>query len=382
MNAWEMGREKDKRKKKILLENWQDEKEASRLYLQISLQEEDPEKKKVYHRLSEIEAKHAKIWEDELNKLGVKPFFKPRLKSKLLSLFGKILGHKSLLDISEEAEGSAFNGYFKQVDTFKDKEINKILKNILLDEKSHSKILSELSGKDISPFHNKQLHKGGASIRDIIFGMNDGLLSIFSLIAGISGAAVSNAIVLLSGLAGAIAGAISMAAGAYVSTKAQKEVLERHLDMERKELEILPEIEEEELALVYQLKGIPADSAREIAKNIMSNKEVALDTMAREELGFSPTKMSSPFKAGFFSGISFVLGASLPIFPFIIFEGRLALYITGILSLGGFFIIGAGRTIITGKSPWISGLEMFLIGTGAAVITYMIGDLVGGAIID
>ena len=382
MSGWKIGRKRDKIKKKILLENWQDEKEASMLYLQISLREEDPEKKKVYHRLSEIETKHAKIWEDELNKLGVKPLFRPRLKSKLLSTFGKILGHKSLLEISEEAEDSAFSGYFKQVDIFKDKEINKKLRKILSDEKSHSKILSELSGKVISPFHNKRLHKGGASIKDIIFGMNDGLLSIFSLIAGISGAAVSNAIVLLSGLAGATAGAISMAAGAYVSTKAQKEVLERHLDMERKELEILPEIEEEELALVYQLKGIPADSAQEIAKNIMSNKEVALDTMAREELGFSPTNISSPFKAGFLSGISFVLGASLPIFPFIIFEGSLALYITGILSLGGFFIIGAGRTIITGKNPWISGLEMFLIGTGASVITYLIGDLVGGAIID
>jgi len=378
-----MSRQRDKRKKKILLENWRDEKEISMLYFQISLQEQDPEKKKVYHRLSEIEAKHAKIWEDELNKLGVKPFFRPRLKSKFQSLFGKIIGHKSLLiKISEEAESSAFNGYFKQVDIFKDKEIHNILRNILLDEKSHSKILSELNGKVITPFHNERLHKGGASIKDIIFGMNDGLLSIFSLITGISGAAVSNAIVLLSGLAGATAGAISMAAGAYVSTKAQKEVLERHLDMERKELEILPEIEEEELTLIYQLKGIPADSAQEIAKNIMSNKEVALDTMAREELGFSPTKISSPFKAGFFSGISFVLGASLPIFPFIIFEGRLALYISGILSLGGFFIIGAGRTIITGKNPWISGLEMFLIGTGAAVITYLIGDIIGGYIID
>jgi VIT1/CCC1 family predicted Fe2+/Mn2+ transporter len=220
-------------------------------------------------------------------------------------------------------------------------------------------------------------HQGGSSIRDIIFGMNDGLLSMFSLVTGVAGGTTNNSVVILAGLAGAVAGAISMAAGAYVSTKAEKEVLEKHLQMEASELETMPETEAEELALMYELKGVSPAKSRNIAKSIMSNKKVALETMAREELGFAPEETGNPLKAGLTSGVSFVIGSSLPVLPWILLPGKLALYTSIGLSLCGFFAVGVCRTLVTGKNPWKSGLEMFAIGTIAAIITYLIGSMIG-----
>jgi len=181
----------------------------------------------------------------------------------------------------------------------------------------------------------------------------------------------------LAGLSGAVAGAISMAAGAYVSTKAEVETLENTLEAERKEIELMPEAEEEELALMYELKGFKQEDARNIAKTIFSDKEMALDIMAREELGVDPDELGDPRKAALASGFSFVVGSSMPIMPFLLFSGRFSFYVSIALSLGGFFVIGAVRTIVTGRKPILSGLEMFLIGTAAALITYFVGKIIG-----
>lgn len=363
-----------KSNKKIFLDNWQDEQEAILLYAQMAKQENDPSKKKIYQNLANIEKKHASIWEKELKKIGIKPKFKPRFKTKFLSFLGKLFGHEALLDQLEKGEGSAVSDYSGQAQMFKGTGVEKKLKEIIPEEKSHSKVLKEM--KIVDKFEGESWHKGGEQIRDVIFGMNDGLLSTFSLVAGVTGAAVSNSIVLLAGLAGAVAGAISMAAGAFVSVKAEKEVMEKHLESEKREIETMPETEMEELALMYELKGIDKKRAKKISKQIMANKDVALETMAREELGFAPGQLGSPFKAGIASGISFSIGAAVPILPFI-FLGAIAFKVAIILSLSSFFIIGAGRTLVTGKNAFKSGLEMFLIGTGAAIITYLIGSLIG-----
>lgn len=367
----------DSQKKEIFLSNWRDEMEAVMLYSQMASQETDPKKKKVYERLAEIENKHAAIWGCELEKMGVSPDFRPRLKASILSWFGKIVGHKSLLDILEKGEGEAISGYGKQLKDFSDPKLKKALCSIVPDEKSHSRILKELEGKPIGPLTGERWHQGGSSIRDIIFGMNDGLLSMFSLVTGVAGGTTNNSVVILAGLAGAVAGAISMAAGAYVSTKAEKEVLEKHIEMEKTEISTMPKAEQEELALMYELKGISPAKARSIAKSIMSNKGIALETMAREELGFASEETGNPLKAGLTSGVSFVIGSSLPVLPWVLLPGKLALYTSIGLSLGGFFTVGVLRTIITGKNPLRSGIEMFLIGTIAAIVTYLIGSAIG-----
>jgi len=369
---------KESKLKKFLIDCWKDEKEATMLYAQMASNETDPKKKSIYQRLSEIESQHAQLLEKELSKLGVnvnKLKFSPRLKVRILSFFGKILGHKSLVENLLKGEDDAITGYVKYAVESDDVELRHTLRTIATDEKSHFNVISEMEERV-----GERWHRGGGSIRDAIFGMNDGLLSTFSLVAGMSGAAVGNTIVLLAGVAGAIAGAISMAAGAFVSTRAEKEVKEKHVEMERFEIEAMPETEAEELALIYELKGVDPAQAREMAKQIMTDKEVAVDTMAREELGFAPEELGSPLKAGITSGIFFTLGALIPIVPWIIFPGILAFYVSIIMSLGGFFFIGVGRTLATGRSPLKSGLEMFLIGIGAAIVTYLIGSLVGVAI--
>jgi VIT1/CCC1 family predicted Fe2+/Mn2+ transporter len=369
---------KESQLKKFLIDSWKDEKEATMLYDKMASSETDPKRKAIYQRLSEIENEHSQLLEEELSKLGEdisKLEYKPKLKTRVLSFFAKILGHKSLLENLLKGEDDAITGYARYAVESDDEGLRNTLSKIARDEKSHFNVLSEMEERA-----GESWHRGGGSIRDAIFGMNDGLLSTFSLVTGVSGAAVGNTIVLLAGIAGAIAGAISMAAGAFVSTRAEKEVMEKHIEMERYEIEVMPETETEELALIYELKGVDREHARTMAKQIMANKDAAIDTMAREELGFAPEELGSPAKAGLTSGIFFTMGALIPIVPWIIFPGLIALYASIVMSLSGFFFIGVGRTLVTGKNPWKSGFEMFLIGTAAAIITYIIGSLVGVAV--
>lgn len=360
--------------KKVLLSNWQEEKEAALLYRQLGEKEEDEERSKIYYRLAEIEEEHARVWERELEKQGVIPEFKPGLKNRFISWIARFVENSYVLSLLEMGEGKAIEDYSDQANGLVDNQLKEDIKGILRDEKSHSRILAEMKGKPADPLSGERWHQGGDFIRDIIFGANDGLLSTFSLITGVAGGVIDNRYVLLSGLAGAVAGAISMAAGAYVSTKSEKEVQEKHLELERVELETMPEAEREELQLLYELKGLSREQAIQVSKRILEDPEIALATKAREELGFSPEELGSPGKAALFSGISFAIGSSLPILPFTFIPGRIALLFSAILSLAGFFLLGAGRAFITNRNPWHSGLEMFLIGTGAAIITYLIGS--------
>jgi len=271
---------KESQLKKFLIDSWYDEKEAKMLYEQMALSETDSKKKRVYQRLAEIENGHAELLEEELTKLEVdttKLKFKPRWRAKFLSLFGRIFGHTSLLRSLLVGEDGAIVGYAKHASEAIDKGLKENLSSIAIDEKSHFSVLSEMSGKfEDDPLAGERWHHGGGSIRDAIFGMNDGLLSTFSLVAGVSGAAVGNAIVLLAGVAGAIAGAISMAAGAFVSTRAEKEVMEKHLQLEEYEITAMPEMEMEELALRYELKGVDPEHAREMVRQIFTDKNFAI----------------------------------------------------------------------------------------------------------
>jgi len=353
-------------------ENWQQEKESALLYRWMALQ--DPAHKKEFRELARFEEKHAKVWESRLK--GITLTFKPRVRVLFLRVLGKV-HMAALLEILERDERLTAKKYMRQEHWIHDKKLLKDMRTMLPQEKEHSIALAEIAGHD-NARTGERWHRGGSSIRDIIFGMNDGLLSTFSLITGVSGAAVSNAMVLLSGLAGAVAGAISMAVGAYVSVKAEVETAQKQLMLEKEEIEHMPAIEERELVLMYTLKGISEKKATQLAKKIMSDKEVALKTMAKEELGINPDRLGSPLRAGIFSGISFIIGSSVPILPFVFTTGQDAIFTSTVISLSGFFLIGAGRTVITGKNPWRSGLEMFIIGTLAAIITYFIGSLIGG----
>ena len=218
---------------------------------------------------------------------------------------------------------------------------------------------------------------GGGNLRAAVFGVNDGLVSNASLILGVAGASANNSIILLSGVAGLMAGAFSMAAGEYVSVRSQREMFEHQIGLERDELEEYPEEEAEELALIYAARGLPREDAMKLAKAIIADPAQALDTLAREELGLNPDDLGSPWGAAIFSFLSFAVGALAPLLPFFAFGGSRALFVSiGITALA-LFAVGAAISLFTGRSALRDGLRMLAIGATAGGLTYTIGKFLG-----
>ena len=215
---------------------------------------------------------------------------------------------------------------------------------------------------------------GGGTLRAGVFGVNDGLVSNTCLVMGVAGAAVEPGIILLTGVAGLLAGAFSMAAGEFISMLSQKEMFEYQIGQEKDELERYPAEEAEELALIYAARGVPLDEARALTKKLMANPEQALDTLAREELGLNPDDLGSPIGAAISSFISFCIGASLPLIPFLLGLSN-GVTIAAVLSGAALFVVGATLSLFSGKGALLGGLRMFLIGAAAAAATYGIGSL-------
>ena len=215
---------------------------------------------------------------------------------------------------------------------------------------------------------------GGGTLRAGVFGVNDGLVSNTCLVMGVAGAAVEPGIILITGVAGLLAGAFSMAAGEFISMLSQKEMFEHQIAQEKDELERYPAEEAEELALIYAARGVPLDEARVITKKLIANPEQALDTLAREELGLNPDDLGSPIGAALSSFIAFCIGASLPLIPFL-FGMSQGVLIAAILSGVALFGVGAALSLFSGKGALLGGLRMLLIGAAAAAATYGIGSL-------
>lgn len=223
-------------------------------------------------------------------------------------------------------------------------------------------------------------HRGmgsGGNLRAAVFGVNDGLISNASLIMGIAGATADNKLILLSGAAGLIAGAFSMAAGEYVSVRSQREMFEYQIGLEKEELDHYPEEEAEELALIYQARGLPRDDAVRLATQLTADPDRALDTLAREELGLNPDDLGSPWGAALFSFSAFALGAAVPLMPFLFASGSNSMIIAIVLTALSLFGVGATLSLFTGRNALWSGARMLGIGASAGAVTYMIGKILG-----
>jgi vacuolar iron transporter family protein len=227
-------------------------------------------------------------------------------------------------------------------------------------------------------------HRGGlgSNLRASVFGVSDGLVSNASLVLGVAGAGAAGGYVLLTGAAGMLAGALSMAAGEYVSVRSQREMYEYQIALEREEVAEYPEEEAEELALIYQARGVDIDQARKVSRTLLANPEQALDVLSREELGLNPDDLGSPFGAALTSFLSFALGAALPLVPFLAMKstGAAALEITAALTCGALFLIGLVLSLFTGRDALKGALRMVLIGAGAGVVSFVVGRLLGVAI--
>jgi VIT1/CCC1 family predicted Fe2+/Mn2+ transporter len=216
-------------------------------------------------------------------------------------------------------------------------------------------------------------------LRASIFGISDGLVSNAALVFGIAGATTSGqgSFVVLAGVAGLLAGAFSMAAGEYVSMRSQTEVLERQIELERAELEAMPEEEEKEIAAIYRSRGFPDAEAAAIAKQLMADPKIALETLVREELGLDPEELGSPWGASIGSFLAFAVGAFIPLVPFILLTGGTALTVSIALTSLALFGVGAAVSLLTGRSALYSGARQLGIGAAAAAITYLVGSLIG-----
>ena len=217
-------------------------------------------------------------------------------------------------------------------------------------------------------------------MRAVIFGVSDGLVSNLSLVMGVAGASTQSSLIMLTGIAGLLAGAFSMAAGEYVSMQSQRELYERQIALERAELEAVPEEEQAELAAVYRSKGFTQEEAARIAERIFRNPEAALETLIREELGLDPDELGSPWGAASGSFTAFAVGAVIPVVPYLLASGTVAFAGSIILSAIALFAVGSGVSLLTGRSVWFSGARQVAIGAAAAAVTFAVGHLIGVAV--
>lgn len=358
--------------------NRQKEIDGAALYLALAEAEKQPQLAEVYKRLAASEEKHAAAWEKKLEALKVAvPQRKPSKRAQILIWLAKRFGPQFVLPTitgNEKADSNAYDGQ-------PDAEAREFSR----DEKSHARMLSMASqsagglpGGSVAQMEGRHRGGGGNALRAAVLGANDGLVSILSLVMGVAGATSDNGAVLIAGLAGLLAGAGSMALGEWLSVQSSRELYENQLKIEAEEIEESPEEEQEELALIYQSKGLPEDRARELASHMMADKGSILDTLAREELGIDPEELGgSAYEAAFTSFFLFAVGAIFPIFPFLFWSGSLAIYISLAVSGAGLFVIGAAITLMTGRGILFSGLRQVLVGIAAALLTFGIGRLIG-----
>lgn len=357
----------------------QTEIDACYLYRRLAENEPDKAIAKVFRQMSEIEQGHAEAFARKMN-IPTENLIRPSWRAKTLNIIGKIISYDYVLGAMMDTEKSLSNAIIKT------KEKNKL--ELTGAETNHVKILwsivekdKDISGAQHAKFENRHRSVGGNAIRAAVLGGNDGLLSVFSLVMGVAGATGGNQSVLLAGIAGLLAGAMSMALGEWISVKSSQELYENQMAIEMEELETNPEGEELELALIYAAKGIPEEQANAMAAEIMKDKTHAHEVLVKEELGINAEELKgSAFEAAFYSFLMFTIGGIIPVIPFIFTSGIHAIIISIIMSTLGLFLIGAAITLFTGKSLWYSGMRQIIFGLLAAAITFGIGRIIGVAI--
>ena len=409
------------------------ERDAMALYRALAETDKDQARAGIWRALAAVEQRHASRWIEKLRAAGesVSEEWRPGWRPRALGLVARVAGPKAVLPIVtalERGDAAMYVGDPDGHDLVREEEhLERVVAAMsegrapdrsgttlpeLLDSPPVAAVPTSLphqepvgaaptaaqagaahasgtpgapagpTGRDLAD--REQWHKAASgnsgTLRAAIFGINDGLVSNTSLVMGVAGADVGNSYVLLAGVAGLLAGAFSMAAGEYVSMQSQRELFERQIALERDELAENPDEERQELALIYQAKGIPRADAERLAGSLMSDKDVALDTLVREELGLDPDELGSPWGAAFSSFVSFCVGAVIPVVPYVLFAGVTAFLVSICLVALALFGVGAGVSLLTGRGVLYSGGRMVFIGALAAGVTYLVGQLIGVAV--
>jgi vacuolar iron transporter family protein len=354
-------------------QNYLIEMDGIELYRSLAEAEENEQRAEIFRKMVRAEERHAQRWIRLIETAGGKvPNYRRSARVRLLGFMARHFGTQRVVPIISALEARDEAGYLQQVEA----------DGLPAEERAHSRALREmgegLTGRsDIVGREGWHMAARGGSLRAAVFGINDGLVSNFSLVMGFAGAEAKPEYILLAGVAGLLAGSFSMAAGEYVSVRAQRELFEQQIEMEKQELEMSPKEEEEELALIYQAKGIPEADAHSMARRIVANPRTAIDTLAREELGLDPSQLGSPWSAAGSSFVAFIVGAFVPVLPYLITAGAKAFAFSALLSCFALFAIGALISMFTARGPLLSGLRMLFIGLMASAITYSVGWLLG-----
>lgn len=362
------------------LKNIQTEVDASFLYGILAEKEDDQNVKEVFQEMSEIERSHAIAF---LKKAGLPENHmpKPSGRAKTLKIIGSLIGYDYVLGVLMDTEKSLAKSIGKAREntgmpsSVSDTSHVKILENILENN-------PKIAGNALSRFEKRHRSVGGNALRAAVLGGNDGLVSNFSLVMGIAGATSGRSEVLLTGLAGLLAGALSMALGEWISVQSSKEVYENQMSLEMDELEVNPEGERKEIALIYRAKGIPQLQAEKMAAQMMSDKSSAHKFLVQEELGINVQELKgSAMEAALASFFLFAVGAVIPVLPFFFWGGTKAILFSAGFSAVGLFLIGSAITLFTGKSVWFSGMRQVIFGLLAAAVTFGIGRLIGVSVL-
>jgi VIT1/CCC1 family predicted Fe2+/Mn2+ transporter len=335
------------------LDSWREEKQSAWLYLELAGCEPDTRIADLYRALAAAAERQAQAWQPT----GSPPVFAPSPRARLVTRLARLLGPRRVRPMLAALKVRGLSAY---------------------DARPAAGHVMPTSIADIGRRHKGF---GGGNLRAAVFGVNDGLVSNTSLIMGVAGANAGADFVVTSGVAGLLAGALSMAAGEYVSMRSQREMFEYQIGLERDELGEYPDEEAEELALIYAARGMEIEEARRITRELVKNPDAALDALAREELGLNPDDLGSPWGAALFSFLAFAAGAILPLVPFLAGLTLGDAVVTAAIVAGvALFGVGAALSLFTGRRAVPGGLRMVLIGGGAGIVTWLIGSLLGASL--
>ena len=356
--------------------NYQGEVDGVELYRLLASAEKNPERAQIFLELSETEKGHLKHWADKLRAAGVDPGEPgPSLRVRVLGFLAKRFGPRAVLPMVSAMESTGFDNYMAQADAGPP---------LARAERAHARTLSTMyspgGGADVAGIaRGERWHRvdTGGQLRAAIFGISDGLLSNLSLVIGVAGANPEGRFIVIAGIAGLLAGAFSMGAGEFVSVTSQRELFERQIALEKEELESNPEEERRELALIYRAKGLPVEEAEALSTRILADSGVALETLAREELGLNPEGLGSPWGVALSSFAAFAAGAIIPVIPW--FFGSSAPFFIASVAMGAvaMFAVGAAVSLFTGRNFAFAGIRQLAIGMSAAAVTFGIGKLIG-----
>lgn len=370
-----------------LRRSWRAETDSARAYRDLAANEKDERRRGILLRMAEAEDRHAKRWAEKLAALGEPvPAHRETLRTRWQRFVARLVGAEITLRKmeAEEDRQTARYGAQRRALEEQDAEAAQILREFAREEEAHAKAIRAMAPAlgpqtALDTILKRERHtRAGSWISDAIYGVNDGLGAVFGIVSGVAGATEgARHTIIIAGMAGMIASALSMGSSAYLAVKSEREVHEAEIGRERAELEEDPEEEIEEMALFYQLQGFDADQSWQMARKLAEDPEQMLRTMAQSELGLSDERLPNPWISAASATVSTAIGAFIPVVPFFFLNGNAAIITAAVVSILAHFLVGAAKSLITVRSWWSSGLEMTMVGILAGVVTYILGLLFG-----